>query len=199
MHIINNRINAIIPQAYMSKKRYGIMGALGLCAAVVAAPLAAQSETPESSKFPTPKTLENIIACQKITDNAERLRCFDSSVSQFSDAAAKGDVIIAEKEVVNEARKEVFGLSLSDNPIFGSKDDEGVNSIETTIKSVSRLRDGKLIFVLEDGAQWRQTDTRPLRRDPKPGQKIVIERALLGSFKASIGDESKTIKVLRVR
>jgi hypothetical protein len=87
---------------------------------------------------------------------------------------------------------------VSDNPIFGNKDDDGVKSIESTIASARKQRNGKWIIRLENGASWRQTSTRSLSRDPKPGQKIIIERALLGSFKARI-EGRRAFKVLRVR
>ncbi len=168
-------------------------------AAMLTSPLAAQPQKgAEESKFPQPQALQEIVACQSISDDIERLKCYDSSVTQFTSAAESGEVIVAEKKVVDEARKEVFGLSVSDNPIFGNKDDDGVKSIESTIASARKQRNGKWIIRLENGASWRQTSTRSLSRDPKPGQKIIIERALLGSFKARI-EGRRAFKVLRVR
>ncbi|WP_438728000.1 hypothetical protein ACR9YC_12110 [Parasphingorhabdus sp. DH2-15] len=161
--------------------------------------IAAASPLYGQSKIPTPKALEDIAVCQQIQDDDERLKCFDRTVAVLNEATSRGDVIVAEKEVVDQARKEVFGLSLSDNPILGNTDDVGVKSIDTVITSAAQTRSGKWIFVVEGGASWRQTDTKPLRRRPKAGQKVTIERGLLGSFIARLEGQKKTVKVIRIR
>lgn len=181
-------------------------GALALCVTMLAstpllAPSAAQSsdEGKGAAKFPLPKEVDEIVACQSIGNDDERLKCYDRSVTQFSDATRRGNVIVAEKKVVEQARKEIFGLSLSDNPIFGDKNDAGVKSIDTVITSAAQSRTGKWVFVVEGGASWRQTGTRTLRRRLEKDQKVTISRGLLGSFIAKFEGQKRTIKVVRVR
>jgi len=186
------------PDITIAKRTFAPILALAMASILAVQPASAQNQSPTSDgDLPQPQSVLDIVSCQEVTDDTERLQCYDRTVAQFSDATKKGDVIVAEKEVVEEARKELFGLSLSDNPIFGDKDDPGVKSLEATIASVTRQRSGKWIIILDNGAKWRKTDTKVLRRSPKPGQSVVIERAPFGSFNARI-EGQKPIKVLRV-
>lgn len=194
-HIVARRFT---PTASLTLKSLSLAVIINI--ASIASPVFAQNQNDSGkSKFPVPAALEKIADCQAIINDAERLKCYDVSVKEFSAATSRGDVIVAEKQTVDEARKDVFGLAVSDNPIFGNKDDEGVRSIESVLSSVRKRRDGKWVFTLENGASWRQTDTRSIRGIPKAGQKITIERALFGSFKATLEGRKKTIKVIRVR
>lgn len=195
----------IVTAKRLSGQPFSILGVGLICALCLTAPalaladpLADNQASEDNKKFPVPTALEAVIKCQSVEDDDARLKCYDRSVVQFNDATAKGDIIVAQKETVDKARKEVFGLSLSENPIFGNKEDEGVRSIESTIASARLQRNGKWIITLETGAQWRQTSSKRPRRDPKPGQVVIIERGLLGSFNVQI-DDKRVFKALRVR
>ena len=61
-----------------------------------------------------------------------------------------------------------------------------MNQVEEILASAHQDADGKWIFRLENGAVWRQIDDYALYKDPRPGAKITIERALLGSYKLSV-------------
>jgi hypothetical protein len=47
-------------------------------------------------------------------------------------------------------------------------------------------RDGKWVLTLDNGAVWRQTDTESLLREPRPGSRVVIKAAALGSYLMSV-------------
>jgi topoisomerase IA-like protein len=54
----------------------------------------------------------------------------------------------------------------------------------------------EVVFRLEDGAVWTQTDSRPLAVTPKRGQKVLIKRGALGGYMLSF-EGTTGIKVRR--
>ena len=164
----------------MSKARtIAIMIALALAGG----PAAAQDKSLASA--PAPKIFTDVLQCRSIADAQARLACFDRTVGTLAQAQARKDVFVADKEAIQEARRGLFGFSLPKVRIFGDDDmAEEVKSIETPIKAVSQGQKG-YIFTLQDGARWMQTDGAYMDR-PKPGAKIRIRRAALGSYMGSI-------------
>ena len=69
---------------------------------------------------------------------------------------------------------------------------------DTVIRSVSVDRSGKYTLVMEDDAVWSQIDTTALPRQPKPGQKIHIKTATMGSYFATI-EGGRAIRLKRDR
>ncbi len=157
------------------------------------APHTAAQEKPER-----PAALSELIECRSITDNTERLACYDAKVAQFDQAESSGELLIAEKKVVDQAREDVFGLKAADNPLFTGKNGAQLSELSSTIKSLSSNRSGKWIFELENGSVWQQTGGKVGGRRPKVGQNIVISRGPLGSFKAVV-ENRPFIKVIRLR
>jgi hypothetical protein len=133
----------------------------------------------------TPKIFTDVTSCRAITDNAARLECYDRTVGALASAEASKDLYVADKETMRETRRGLFGFNLPKVKLFGNEDlGDDVKSLETTIKAVSSGQRG-YIFVLEDGARWAQTDGAYMDR-PKPGSKIRIRKAALGSYMGSI-------------
>ena len=155
---------------------------LALIACAAALPAAAKDKAP-----PRPVQIEELYACRDIADSAARLACFDREVGELSAA-----------DTAREARRGLFGFSFPKlGGIFGGDEDE-VKEIETVLRSASVDRSGKYTLVMEDGAVWVQIDTTRLVRDPKPGQKVKIKAASMGSYFASI-DGGRTIRMKRDR
>ncbi|PLK27272.1 hypothetical protein [Novosphingobium sp. TH158] len=169
---------------------------LPLCAAALvalAAPaLAKDKEEPGTAP---PATYQAVLDCQKITDAAARLACFDRSVTAMADATQKKDVVVIDRATIRETKRGLFGISLPRIKLFGGNDDVEVNQIESTISGTSSAKDGMSVFVLADGSRWKQTDGRYTY--PKPGQKIVVKRAALGSFMANVNDQPG-VRVIRL-
>ena len=144
-----------------------------------------------------PAKVKDMVACRSIEDDQARLACYDQKVAVFDDAQSSGELLVAEKEVVDKARRDVFGLKAADNPLFTDQNGAQLNEIRSTIKSLRSGRGGKRVFVLEDGSAWQHTEGR-IGRSPKAGQNIVISRGALGSFKAVV-ENRPSIKVIRIR
>ena len=92
----------------------------------------------------------------------------------------------------------LFGFSFPKlGGIFGGDEDE-INEIDTVIRSVSIDRSGKYTLVMDDDAVWVQIDTTKLPRQPKPGQKVHIKTATMGSYFATI-EGGRAIRLKRDR
>jgi hypothetical protein len=157
----------------------------------VSAPLVAQDDPGNAP----PPVFQAVVDCRGIPDSAARLVCYDEAVGELSDAQAEKRVVIADREQIREARRGLFGLALPDLKLFSSDGEKQITEIETTIKSARRNEAGKWLFVLEDGARWAQTDTRPIY--PDPGDPIRIRSAAMGSFMANV-DGAVAIRVRRI-
>jgi hypothetical protein len=146
-----------------------------------------------------PEMIERLFDCRKIEDPAARLSCFDREVAAVEVAAATDDLVIADREQMKEARRGFFGLSLPKIKLFGGgdSDEEEITKVETTLLSASQASGGKWLLLMEDGAQWLQTDNTPVLGSPATGVAVTIERAALGSYIARIG-KKRPIRVRRI-
>ena len=154
---------------------------LGLVGAV---PASAQS----IPKTATPKLFEDVVQCRSIQDSAQRLACYDRGVAALETAQKSNELYVADKAAMKEARRGLFGFGLPKLKIFGDEDLGDLDELETTIAAVSSGQRG-YVFTLPDGARWMQTDKKYMDK-PKVGAKIKIEKAMLGSYMASINNKA---------
>lgn len=165
-----------------------------------AAPASAQGDKPVR-----PEVLSRLIACRTISDSSARLACFDAQSAALDQAERQRDVVVVDRGQIKKARRSLFGLELPDFSLFGGADkenkgageEEGVNRIESTIVQASQGPTGRWTLVIQGGARWQQIDTRDLARLPRAGMPILIRRATMGSFLASI-DKQIAVRVRRV-
>jgi hypothetical protein len=163
----------------------------GFALLAAAAPAMAQETAAADARVPV---IQQLFDCRAITDPTARLACFDLQVAAVEAAETARDIRIVDREAVAETRRGLFGFSFGRLNIFGDGDEgvdeannpETVQEIETTIRQFARNDIGKLVFVLENGQRWAQTDTNTGGRTPRVGQSITIRRAALGSFMASV-------------
>lgn len=165
--------------------------------AAAPAPLFAQTASPPAR----PETLTRVLGCRALESAEARLACYDREVAAFEAAESSRQIVVMDRQEVRRTRRTLFGLPLPDLGIFGDAnpdEEEGVSEITSTVRSATRNQNGQWVIVLEDGARWVQTDTRGPRRTVNPGMPIRIRRATMGSYMASIGEQSG-IRVRRDR
>lgn len=137
-----------------------------------------------------PVQIQELYACRDIADASARLACFDREVGELSAADTNREISFADPATIKKARRGLFGFSLPNlGPLFGdddNKDEERITMIDSTIKAVSMDRSGKYRITLEDGAVWQQIDGMGGVREPRPGQKINIKVASMGSYFAKV-------------
>lgn len=164
--------------------------AVAIAAPATAAPPAQQPERAQQ--------LQSLIDCRKVADPTQRLACYDKAAGALDEAEAKGDVVVVNREQARKVRKQAFGFSLPSISLFerGEKT-EDVASTEGTIVSARKTPTGRWEVKLDEGGTWVQIDATEIPIDPKPGQKVKIHRATLGSYMMAIGNQ-REVKVHRV-
>lgn len=150
----------------------------------------------EAEAAPQPAVLKAVLDCRPISDPGARLACFDRSAAALDTAAAAKDVLVVDRDTARKTKRGLFGLTLPKLKLFGENDDEEVDQIESKIASSYAGKDGSTVFVLEDGARWKQTDGRETY--PKAGQSIVVRKGALGSFFARVNNQPG-VRVIRVQ
>lgn len=146
----------------------------------------------------TPKQIASLLACRPLSDAAERLACFDREMAGFATAITGNNLVVIDRERVREAKKGLFGFSVpSFGGLFGGGGEDEVNQLDGVVASASRNPEGGWTIRLVDGSAWTQTDDAPLALGPKKGNKIVVRRGTLGSFRLSVNGQPG-VKVKRV-
>ena len=127
--------------------------------------------------------VQAVADCRSLADDAQRLACYDKTVSAMAEAEDKGDLVSIDREQRRTVRRQAFGFALPSLAIFdrGEKPDE-INQVTETIAAAFHNADGKWVLHMQDGAVWRQIDDFEPGRSPHAGSTAVIKRALLGSF-----------------
>jgi len=143
-----------------------------------------------------PMPISTLLDCQHVTDSAARLACFDRASANVTQAIGRHDLLVVDREAVRSAKRSLFGFSVPNFGIFGG-DKEEVKQLDGVLAFASRNRDGGYVLGLQDGSQWSQIDDRPLAIEPRPGDKITVHRAALGSFMLNVG-RMPGIRVKRV-
>lgn len=175
----------------------GGITAMVLLAALCSTPALAKEKKPEAAA--PPEAYTQLVECRTLTDDAQRLACYDARVAKLQLAQESKEIVVVDKTEVNEAKRGLFGFSLPQIKLFGGgAGDEDVNELATTITRVQSYDYGRWRFVLENGSVWDQIDGEPLAVDPRAGDKILIKRAAFGSFKARVGNQP-AIRVRRIQ
>ena len=79
--------------------------------AVVAIAPAAGKEK-KSEKRDAPAAFKELVACRQIADSAARLACYDRQVASLEQAQSAGEVVVADRQQVEQAQKGLFGYSI---------------------------------------------------------------------------------------
>lgn len=167
-----------------------LAGAVLLAAA--SGSLRAQDE--KAAALPPP-LFQSVLDCEKETDPEARLACFDRTVAALAAAHRDRELAVVDRSSMREARRGIFGLSLPRLKLFDSDESEEVTAIDSTIAGVRMAKDGMPIFVLADGARWKQTEGRNVF--PKAGNPIHIRRAAMGSYMANV-NKQPGVRVVRI-
>lgn len=142
----------------------------------LAAPAAAQE---------SPAAIRGLAACRAMTDNAQRLACYDREAGALVTAVEKKETVVLDQQEVKKTKRSLFGFTLPRLPFFNNgKDDDREEAefqqIETPIKTVRSIGYGRFRFTIDEGAVWETTEG--INAFPKPGEKVVIKKGLMGSY-----------------
>ncbi|HEX2764507.1 MAG TPA: hypothetical protein VHM92_11795 [Allosphingosinicella sp.] len=149
-------------------------------AAILAAgAVAAKAPKPQAR----PEAFEALVRCRAIADDAARLACFDTAARKLEEAANQRQLVVVDRKQIQETKRNLFGLDIPNlNPFGGGADEEEVKSIEGVVATAVQEGDGRWVVVLKEGGTWAQTDNNALALRPRPGQKVKIVKASLGTY-----------------
>ena len=174
------------------------MGKFIMIGAAVMLSMSGPATARKPASTSTPAQIQRLMACRTLTESAARLTCFDREAAAMEQAVARRDLVFIDRERATEARRSLFGFSVpSFGGLFGGGEDDEVKQIDGVVVSAGRNADGGWVIRLGDNSTWSQTDDTPLALAPKPGQKVIVRRGALGTFRLSVNGQPG-LKVKRV-
>jgi hypothetical protein len=181
------------------KRAWQFSSALALCCLAVLDAQSVAVAQKKSNPADPGQAFEGMLQCRTIEDSAARLACFDRQVEAFAAAQKSGEVIVAERKVVEEARRAAFGLGVADSSLLRGPDGEPLKSLSAKVKALRPLPgSGRLIISLDDNSKWEQTDPPSYVFAPREGQTLIIERSSLGGYRAKVEGRTGMTRVRRV-
>lgn len=134
--------------------------------------------------------VQKLTDCRRIADNTQRLACYDTAAAAFDQAEAKGDVVVVDREQARQVRRQAFGFQLPSISIFERGEaTEDLDNADGVVASARQDSSGRWVVRLEDGAVWTSNGPEQLFKTPKPGMKVRIRKASLGSFLMMIDNQ----------
>jgi hypothetical protein len=136
-----------------------------------------------------PELFDKLLACRGVADSAQRLACYDQSVGAMEEAEKKKDIVVVDRKEIRETKKSLFGFTM---PKFGllsgdkEDDKDEVKEINGVVETARVVGGGDWSLRLASDAGTWDTDGS-LIADPRPGDKVHIKKAALGSYLGSVG------------
>lgn len=145
-----------------------------------------------------PAQVQKLMACRAIAAADQRLACFDREADVMNKAIASRDLVVVDREKARAAGRSLFGFSIPNfGGIFGGGDEDQIKQIDGTVTKFGHNQDGGWVFYLADGSIWSQTDDWPLGLPPRAGDKVVVTRGIMGSYRLKLNKQPE-IKVKRI-
>ena len=144
-----------------------------------------------------------LLSCQQITGEEQRLSCFDQIVSRLdatpviAESAPEPINRVVETPVATATQTPALQQQLAEK--FGlkkPKPEEVIEEIASKVSAVGVDLNKKMLVTLENGQQWRQIDREYLHI--QPGDSCIVKRGAIGSFLLGIEGSKKRIRVRRV-
>jgi hypothetical protein len=163
-------------------------------AAILLAPAAMAA--PTDAQLPL---VRGLAECQRQTEDAARLRCYDAAVAALTEATTSGKVVMVDREDVRKTRRSLFGFSLPKLPFFrgDNSSDDQQDELTAKIASFGPIGNGKYRVKLEDGALWETTESSSAINDPDVGDTVLIKKGPLGSYMMRISGQ-RALRAKRV-
>ena len=178
------------------RQRYRLFTTSLVCAALLAGPASAQ-ERRKSPPPPSPELFEALEACRGISDNVQRLACFDSTAAKLSAAVESKQIVVVEEKEVKKTKRSLFGFRLPDLSIFGGNDNDSEEdkTLTTTIKSLGKAGGGRWNIGIPEGAVWQTTEAMTF--NPSVGDEVEIKSGVMGGYFLRVG-KKRAVRAKRI-
>lgn len=168
----------------------------GVAVVALALAVGGEADARKIKDGPPPAQITTLLSCRGITNEAERLACYDKAAASIDTAVANKDLVVFDREGVTKTKKGLFGFGIPNLGIFGDDDDSvQIKQVDGVIAGLGRTMDG-FIFRLKDGSRWVQTDGKAIAIDPRIGDNVVIKKGALSSYILSV-NKQPGVKVKR--
>lgn len=183
----------------MAQSKFRDSGVVAAAFAILIAAAVPAAADDKRRPAPPPKVLTDLLACRQIADPAARLTCYDAQTTALAAATERADIVVADRQQVEQTRRGLFGYAAGETPLLGiAGDGAEAKRLDTKVTSARRSRDGGWIITMAEGGTWEQVDSKPLALSPKSGQKAAITKGSLGSYFVSVDGQS-AIKMRRIQ
>lgn len=102
------------------------------------------------------KRVQAILACESISVNEERLRCYDQAIVPLKQALARGSMVLKEKNAPS--------------------------AFEGVVKASGQWGGSSSWVLLENGDRWSIQPSKSRRDPPPPGTPVKLKRTLMGTY-----------------
>ncbi|WP_271079308.1 hypothetical protein [Aurantiacibacter sp. MUD61] len=155
--------------------------------------LPALTATAFMALFALPATAQDnpYAGCAAISDDAERLACFDRTY-------AEQVVVIAEREEAEEERREeVFGFREEDAVL--EREEAAEATLTVTVQEILQGSRRDQVLLMDNGQLWREIDGSTLRNRVREGWTGTVSRHWSGAYEIRFEGRSGYLRVARVR
>ncbi len=146
--------------------------------------------------------MPELLSCKNITDDSNRLACFDKLVSGVAPVTVAA-AVESEPEPVLTAEESFGAEDLASTKKKIREEREKVKSLTSGVIEIARNGNRKYVIILENGQIWRQlmADTNSLRVPSSGAQGMTaeIKRRKLGGHSLYLNGERRSIKVERIK
>ena len=192
--------------------RFAAFAAVSVAALATAAPAAAQSAT-------------DLMECITIARDADRLACYDAAVAKVSPQAralseqraketariAAEEAAAAEAAAKAKAEADAAARAAEAKAEFGAEgvtskkvsertkpDPDEITKLDATLTEILTNREGKYVFLLDNGQLWRQVSTEA-GLNIRAGDAVVVEKSTMGGYRINFTRIKRWILVKRLR
>lgn len=134
--------------------------------------------------------------CAAVSDDTERLACFDALAADAEPAAAARAPAASEAPPAASAPPRAPAPITDDVGLAADEDDEPEYSVRVT-SCREAARGQQLFFYLDNGQVWKQSDYRRLRMRDCDFDAVIVKGAF--GFRLELADIDRTVRVSRVR
>ncbi|SEJ99417.1 hypothetical protein SAMN05518849_12411 [Sphingobium sp. AP50] len=147
--------------------------------------LATQASARDARPIGSAKLFDDMLQCRSLADANMRLACYDKQVAAISDAQAKNEVAVIDKESVRQTVRQNFGLATPAVPLAessgGNGREEALDEIQTKVVSFQPTVRDRWRLQLADGSEWQTLETIAFRV-PEVNMAVTVKKAALGSY-----------------